>query len=150
MFNSISHEYTEWGPQITTCDKDTKNIIRGSTIPQTVDTDTEVVFTYDVTFKESDIEWGSRWDVYLLTNDDPLHWFSIKNSLIIVLFLSGMLAMIIMRTLHKDISNFNQLDPQDESEEETGWKVVHGDVFRPPLIPGYLVFMSGRVSKSLG
>uniref|UniRef100_A0A251UUG8 Transmembrane 9 superfamily member n=2 Tax=Helianthus annuus TaxID=4232 RepID=A0A251UUG8_HELAN len=112
--HSISHEYTEWGPQITTCNKDTKNIIRGSTIPQTVDTDTEVVFTYDVTFKESDIEWGSRWDVYLLTNDDPLHWFSIKNSLII-------------------ISNFNQLDPQDESEEETGWKVVHGDVFRGPV-----------------
>ncbi|KAJ0806416.1 putative nonaspanin (TM9SF) [Helianthus annuus] len=62
-------------------------------------------------FQESDIEWASRWDAYVLTNDDPLHWFSIKNSLIIVLFLSGMLAMIIMRTLHKDISNFNQLDP---------------------------------------
>ncbi|KAF5819722.1 putative nonaspanin (TM9SF) [Helianthus annuus] len=133
MSNSIKHEFTEWGSQITTCNNDTKNIIRGSTIPQIVDTHTDVVYTYDVTFKESDIEWASRWDAYLLMNDDQLHWFSIKNSLIVVLFLSGMLAMIIMRTLHKDISNFNQLDPQDESEEETGWKVVHGDVFRPPV-----------------
>ncbi|XP_035838757.1 transmembrane 9 superfamily member 7 [Helianthus annuus] len=131
--HSIKHEFTEWGSQITTCNNDTKNIIRGSTIPQIVDTHTDVVYTYDVTFKESDIEWASRWDAYLLMNDDQLHWFSIKNSLIVVLFLSGMLAMIIMRTLHKDISNFNQLDPQDESEEETGWKVVHGDVFRPPV-----------------
>jgi hypothetical protein len=36
--------------------------------------------------------------------DDQIHWFSIINSLMIVLFLSGMVAMIMMRTLHRDIS----------------------------------------------
>jgi len=30
--------------------------------------------------------------------DDQIHWFSIINSLMIVLFLSGMVAMIMMRT----------------------------------------------------
>uniref|UniRef100_A0A4W5QM09 Transmembrane 9 superfamily member n=1 Tax=Hucho hucho TaxID=62062 RepID=A0A4W5QM09_9TELE len=52
---------------------------------------------------------------------------SIMNSLVIVLFLSGMVAMIMLRTLHKDIARYNQVD-----QEESGWKQVHGDVFRPP------------------
>ena len=36
--------------------------------------------------------------------------FSIMNSLVIVLFLSGMVAMIMLRTLHKDIARYNQID----------------------------------------
>mgnify|MGYP002259989693 CR=1 FL=1 len=35
---------------------------------------------------------------------------SIMNSLVIVLFLTGMVAMIMLRTLHKDIARYNQLD----------------------------------------
>ena len=35
---------------------------------------------------------------------------SIMNSLVIVLFLSGMVAMIMLRTLHKDIARYNQVD----------------------------------------
>ena len=42
----------------------------------------------------------------------------------IVLFLSGMVAMIMMRTLHRDISNYNQLETVEEAQEETGWKLV--------------------------
>jgi len=50
----------------------------------------------------------------------------------IVLFLSGMVAMIMIRTLWRDIAKYNQLDDQEEAAEESGWKLVHGDVFRPP------------------
>ena len=64
--------------------------------------------------------------------DDQIHWFSIVNSLMIVLFLSGMVAMIMLRTLYRDISKYNELETQEEAQEETGWKLVHGDVFRPP------------------
>lgn len=32
------------------------------------------------------------------------------NSLVIVLFLSGMVAMIMLRTIHKDIARYNQMD----------------------------------------
>lgn len=38
-----------------------------------------------------------------------IQWFSILNSLVIVLFLSGMVAMIMLRTLHKDIARYNQV-----------------------------------------
>lgn len=48
----------------------------------------------------------------------------------IVLFLAGMVSMIMMRTLRTDFHRHNQMDNEDI--EETGWKLVHGDVFRPP------------------
>ncbi|KAJ0242380.1 hypothetical protein HA466_0208550, partial [Hirschfeldia incana] len=144
--NSILHEYKEWdenNPQLTTCNKDTKNLIQSNTVPQEIQEGKEIVFTYDVTFKETEIKWASRWDTYLLMNDDQIHWFSIINSLMIVLFLSGMVAMIMMRTLYKDISNYNQLETEDDAQEETGWKLVHGDVFRTPVNSGLLCVYVG-------
>ena len=53
----------------------------------------------------------------------------------IVLFLSGMVAMIMMRTLHRDFNRYNATEAAEDVEEETGWKLVHGDVFRPPPMP---------------
>lgn len=64
--------------------------------------------------------------------DVEIHWFSILNSLTIVLFLTGMVAMIMLRTLYRDIAKYNALDSGEDPSEESGWKLVHGDVFRPP------------------
>ncbi|GAB2293021.1 Transmembrane 9 super member 7 [Dionaea muscipula] len=147
---SINHEYKEWKDQDTQLVTCTKNMIQGSTVWQEVDTNKEIVFTYDVTFEESAIKWASRWDTYLLMNDDQIHWFSIINSLMIVLFLSGMVAMIMMRTLYRDIANYNQLETQDEAQEETGWKLVHGDVFRPPLNSSLLCVYVGTGVQVFG
>jgi len=93
-----------------------------------------VTYSYTVSFKENnDIRWSSRWD-YILDSmpHTNIQWFSILNSLVIVLFLSGMVAMILLRTLHKDIARYNQIDSGEDAQEEFGWKLVHGDVFRPP------------------
>ncbi|CAA0821134.1 Transmembrane 9 superfamily member 7 [Striga hermonthica] len=150
---SIKHEYKEWddkNPNVPTCNQNTKNLVQGNTVPQEVDKDKDIVFTYDVTYKESEIKWASRWDTYLLMNDDQIHWFSIINSLMIVLFLSGMVAMIMMRTLYKDIANYNQLETQDEAQEETGWKLVHGDVFRAPVNSGLLCVYVGTGVQIFG
>lgn len=48
--------------------------------------------------------------------------------------------MIMIRTLRRDIARYNagesdSLAGLDEAIEETGWKLVHGDVFRPPPNP---------------
>jgi transmembrane 9 superfamily protein 2/4 len=68
-------------------------------------------------------------------NDVQIHWFSIINSLVVVFFLSGILTMIMVRTLRRDIAKYNTDDSIEETLEETGWKLVHGDVFRPPRHP---------------
>ncbi|KAL0124979.1 hypothetical protein PUN28_004253 [Cardiocondyla obscurior] len=88
---------------------------------------------YVVNYKNNSIKWSSRWD-YILESmpHSNIQWFSILNSLIIVLFLSGMVAMIMLRTLHKDIARYNQIESGEDAQEEFGWKLVHGDVFRPP------------------
>ncbi|KAM7252729.1 hypothetical protein ACFE04_008238 [Oxalis oulophora] len=132
---SVKHEYEgQWNEKtrLTSCDPHAKRTVTSNENPQEVDDNKEIIFTYDVEFQESDIKWASRWDTYLLMADDQIHWFSIVNSLMIVLFLSGMVAMIMLRTLYRDISKYNQLETQEEAQEETGWKLVHGDVFRPP------------------
>jgi transmembrane 9 superfamily member 2/4 len=95
-----------------------------------------VVFTYDVHWEKSIIEWSNRWDVYLTTSTPnvKVHWFSISNSIVIVLFLTIMIAMILIRALNKDIAQYNDPTTLEEAKEETGWKLVHGDVFRPPTV----------------
>lgn len=95
---------------------------------------TSIIYTYSVKFvKNNTIKWSSRWD-YILESmpHTNIQWFSILNSLVIVLFLSGMVAMIMLRTLHKDIARYNQMESGEDAQEEFGWKLVHGDVFRPP------------------
>ncbi|KAL6226687.1 hypothetical protein ACLB2K_000648 [Fragaria x ananassa] len=133
---SIAHEYKDWKGEKTkllTCTPANNTVFRDGNALQEVDADREVVFTYDVFFESTEVKWGSRWDTYHYMGDDPVHWFSLINSLIFVIFLSGVVAMMVMRTLYKDITNYNQLDTKDESREfETGWKLVHGDVFRLP------------------
>lgn len=82
--------------------------------------------------------------------DEPIHWFSIINSLMIVVFLTGMVAMIMLRTLHRDIAKYNQLESAEEAQEETGWKLVHGDVFRPPPRASHLATYVGTGVQLLG
>jgi len=97
-----------------------------------IDDHDDIWYTYDVIWKESPVRWASRWDNYLEMEGGEIHWWSIMNSLMIVLFLSGLLALILLRTLHRDIVKYNELATQEEIAEETGWKLVHGDVFRKP------------------
>jgi len=49
----------------------------------------EVLFTYEVSWKPSTLQWASRWDTYLTMTDVQIHWFSIVNSVVVVFFLSG-------------------------------------------------------------
>jgi transmembrane 9 superfamily protein 2/4 len=92
----------------------------------------EIIFTYDVVWEHSDIAWASRWDLYLYMGDDQVHWFSILNSLVIVLLLSGIVAMIMVRTLRRDLAEYNSAEEKEELLEESGWKLVHADVLRNP------------------
>ena len=68
----------------------------------------------------------------------------------IVLFLTGMVAMIMLRTLHRDIAKYNQLETAEEAQEETGWKLVHGDVFRAPPRASLLASLVGTGVQLLG
>ncbi|PIK36805.1 putative transmembrane 9 superfamily member 4-like [Apostichopus japonicus] len=53
------------------------------------------------------------------------------------------LTMIMIRTLRRDIARYNKDEDIEETLEETGWKLVHGDVFRPPQYRTFLAAIIG-------
>lgn len=90
-------------------------------LPLKPDTLAKFSFTYEVEWVSSDIEWASRWDIYLNTSDGQIHWFSIINSIIIIIFLTGsfpsypylisslaVMAVILLKTLRRDIASYNR------------------------------------------
>ncbi|KAH8172766.1 endomembrane protein 70 domain-containing protein [Sarocladium implicatum] len=128
-----------------------------------------IPYTYSVYFKEDEtIEWSHRWDRYL---DPPgtayVHQLAIVNSLIICAMLTGVVLIILAKTVRSDINKINKhkdaeggrlrkmtkgkgkagpnllgeeaaeedglSDDEGEALEDiTGWKLLHGDVFRAP------------------
>lgn len=109
-----------------------------------------VTFTYDVEYLESPLRWATRWDKYLEANPElkQIQWFSIVNSLMISLFLTALVATVLLRTVLRDFSRYNALEEEDE-EDVTGWKLVHGDVFRTPKYPVLLSIFCGSGSQTL-
>ncbi|XP_065668467.1 transmembrane 9 superfamily member 3 isoform X2 [Hydra vulgaris] len=109
----------------------------------------ELSFSYEVHWHKSDVSFEDRYKKYL----DPgffqhrIHWFSIFNSFMMVIFLVGLVSMILMRTLRKDYARYSKEDDLDDMErdlgDEYGWKQVHGDVFRAPVLPSLLSALIG-------
>jgi transmembrane 9 superfamily member 3 len=123
--------------------------------PVRIEAGVPITFTYSVQWEATDVLFEDRFDRYL---DSPffehqIHFFSIFNSFMMVVFLVGLVSMILMRTLKKDYARFGvdlgssdhhghgrSSSPHDSESggdlldvgDESGWKQVHGDVFRPP------------------
>ncbi|XP_073102837.1 transmembrane 9 superfamily member 12-like [Elaeis guineensis] len=105
-----------------------------------------ITFTYDVEFVKSDIRWPSRWDAYLKMDGAKVHWFSIMNSLMVIFFLAGIVFVIFLRTVRRDLTRYEELDKEAQAqmnEELSGWKLVVGDVFREPTCSKLLCVMVG-------
>ncbi|KAJ2686431.1 hypothetical protein H4R19_006713, partial [Coemansia spiralis] len=95
------------------------------------DGEVPVTYTYSVNWvEEAGVPWSHRWDRYLRTDNAPVHWYAIFNSAIIILLLSGVVAVILMRMLNRDMDLGEEA--LGDVEETSGWKLLHGDVFRPP------------------
>lgn len=96
------------------------------------DATNEIAYTYSVVWRESPTTFGTRFDHYLRVFDPRIHVLSLINSIVIAAFLCLMVGMILLRTINRDISRYNQVDLDEDIQEDFGWKLVHGEVFRPP------------------
>lgn len=116
-----------------------------------VGTKLPVTYSYELDWVESELVWADRWDIYLIGSpDDDIHFFAILNSLMIVMLLSGAIVTIMIRTLRRDISAYNEMALLDDGAEETGWKLVHGDVFRPPSTRPMLLAVAVGTGAQIG
>jgi transmembrane 9 superfamily protein 3 len=68
-----------------------------------------------------------------------------------VIFLTGIVSLILMRTLRKDYAKYaresSDLEDLDQELDESGWKQVHGDVFRAPPALGLFCSLVGTGSQ---
>ena len=145
---------------LTTCSTNEPLKISSIATNQPVDVGEKVIYTYDVVWRPSEVKWASRWDVYLSENHlvpPKVHWYSITNSILVVLFLSLLVITILVRNLKRDIAGYEALaaladdEEADEEINESGWKLLHADVFRPPttLPILYTVFIGTGVQLLL-
>jgi hypothetical protein len=101
------------------------------------DAKVRVTFSYSVSWVASTVAYDERLEMYSASNFLPatleIHWLSIINSLVLVMLLTAFLAIILMRVIKNDFTRYMRADEDEEiGEEETGWKLVHADVFRAP------------------
>ncbi|CAL9041544.1 unnamed protein product [Musa banksii] len=68
------------------------------------------IFTYEGAFIAGGIKWPSRWDAYLNMEGAKVHWFSILNSLMVIAFLTSIALVILLRTVKRDLTQFEELD----------------------------------------
>eukprot|EP00736_Rhodelphis_marinus_P003187 Rmarinus@m.13781 len=110
----------------------------------------KLTFTYSVTWKPTSTTFTQRFNRYLDYDffEHRIHIFSIFNSFMMVVFLAGLVSLILMRTLKKDYARYSKEYEDFESLEravgdDSGWKQVHSDVFRPPPHLGLLCAFIG-------
>jgi transmembrane 9 superfamily protein 3 len=93
--------------------------------------------TYSVHWVETDKSFERRFDRYLDNNffEHQIHWFSLFNSFMMVVFLCGLVALILMRTLKADYARYmrDEDDPESAVVDKSmcilhvvAWAPTHG------------------------
>ncbi|XP_058185426.1 transmembrane 9 superfamily member 3-like isoform X2 [Rhododendron vialii] len=118
-----------------------------SLIDVTEDKEIDADFMYTVKWKATETTFEKRMEKYSQSSSLPhhleIHWFSIINSCVTVLLLTGFLATILMRVLKNDFVKYANDEEAADEQEETGWKYIHGDVFRFPKYKSLLAAALG-------
>ncbi|EQC28954.1 hypothetical protein SDRG_13291 [Saprolegnia diclina VS20] len=104
----------------------------------------DIVFTYSVKWQKK--SWGKYEDRLfkdpLLPEVLEIHWLSIINSFVLVMLLVAFLSIIMFRILKRDVSRYMDLEDGADLHDESGWKLVHADVFRnPPFLVLFCAFV---------
>jgi transmembrane 9 superfamily member 3 len=73
-------------------------------------------FELHIQWEKTDKEFHSRFERYLDHEffKHPIHWFSVFNSFMLVLFLIGLVTLILLRTLRKDYARFGAMNEMEE------------------------------------
>eukprot|EP00737_Agarophyton_chilense_P000524 gb/GEZJ01000584.1/.p1 GENE.gb/GEZJ01000584.1/~~gb/GEZJ01000584.1/.p1 ORF type:complete len:649 (-),score=62.92 gb/GEZJ01000584.1/:4917-6863(-) len=116
---------------------------------------TSIPFTYSVRFVESRVRWATRFDTLLKVSSErqKMQVFAISNSIMMALALTASLAVVLFRTLRRDCARFGLSasdlidDFNDDFDNDVGWRMLRGDVFRSPAAAGMLSVLCGSGSQ---
>eukprot|EP00941_MAST-03F_sp_MAST-3F-sp1_P005436 g5436.t1 len=132
IFSHRSFEFLYNGEKIVQVNLKSQN-------PVLIESGAVIDFSYSVVWKPTKLTFKNRFERYLDFTffEHSIHWFSVFNSFMMVVFLCGLVALILIRTLKSDYKAYNIEEKDIPSlsgrfTEEPGWKQVSGDVFRAP------------------
>lgn len=63
------------------------------------------------------------------------HWTAAVNAVLLTFLLGAAVAVVVVRTVRRDLLQYADEELTEGLQEETGWKLIRGDVFRPPRFP---------------
>ncbi|ORC93777.1 endosomal integral membrane protein [Trypanosoma theileri] len=111
--------------------------ISAETPPPVTSDDKEITYSYSVSWEMDNDEsfLTTRWDLYARAGRSATkrgHWMAILNSLALLSFLGILVMIVLARTVRKDLLIYGDADLTEDAQEESGWKLVRGDVFRTP------------------
>jgi transmembrane 9 superfamily protein 2/4 len=99
----------------------------------------QVVWTYSVHWVlDRELTWQRRYDPLFRETDWESHWFGLFSGLLIMVPFSIVMAAVFFRTCRK----MPRLNVEEEIEQ-SGWKLLHGDVFRAPVRTDLLAALGG-------
>merc|ERR1712087_793043 len=78
-----------------------------------------LTMTYSVNWPSSTKTFKNRFDRYLDFDffEHQIHWFSLFNSFMMVIFLVGLVSMILLRTLRKDYAQFGSSRDEEDGDD---------------------------------
>ncbi|KAI9018079.1 Endomembrane protein 70-domain-containing protein [Phycomyces nitens] len=110
---------------------------------QVLERKTSMRYTYSVTWKETVLAEKSRWDKYVLEAEPKKNLVTSINSVLVVLFLLGVIGIILLKTTSKDNYDDVEFKHHEDFEDSVGWRLIHRDVFRRPIYAGLLAPLVG-------
>lgn len=155
VYRIVGFEVTPMSVKDNTCPSEGKLNVKGESfvVPadQKLRKPTEVRFTYSVQFVESSVRWATRYDTLLKVSSgrQKMQMFAIVNSMMLALFLTASFGVVLLRTLRRDCARYgiaagNVIDDfQDDFDNDVGWRMLRGDVFRAPVAGGVLSVLCG-------
>jgi len=107
-----------------------------------------VRFSYSVEWRATTVAYEDRLahlnDASFLPQSLEIHWLSIVNSVVLVVLLTAFLSIMLLRIVKNDLTHYLTEDDEESMMEiETGWKLVHTDVFRSPERPNFFASIVG-------
>ncbi|EAY10647.1 endomembrane protein 70, putative [Trichomonas vaginalis G3] len=123
-------------------------IILSSEGSESIENMTSVNFTYSVHFFTTKTQYENRWAKLTSGFTSNMHWLSALSTLVIIIAQAVVMGALLLRNVKFDFKRYRKmLDDEDDPLEESGWKLVHGDVFRRPIdIERLTEYLSGGLS----
>lgn len=127
-------------------------------LPRLKEGNKQVTWAYGVRWVFTpDVAWATRWDAYFRSSqagyNKRAHVVQVVFGITIILLISAAALGLLSRSVFMDLRRYELVEAVSEAmdaPQETGWKLIYADVFRPPFHSGLLSILLGNGAQVVG